>query len=90
MQAVDLWERSMDITQVTSVFGWMLLINVAFYTLAAGFIIFARDWTAKLEARITGIPEEAWPRLFMDYLSRYKIAIMVFNLAPYLALRIVM
>lgn len=79
----------MDMEQVTAVFGWMLLINLAVYTLAAVFIVFARDWTAKLEARITGVPEGEWPRLFIDYLSRYKVAIMVFNLAPYVALRIV-
>ncbi len=79
----------MDMEQVTAVFGWMLLINLAVYTLAAVFIVFARDWTARLEARITGVPEKEWPRLFIDYLSRYKVAIMVFNLAPYVALRIV-
>lgn len=80
----------MDITQITALFGWMLLINVVLYTFVAAFIIFARDWTANFEARITGIPAEEWPRLFVDYLSRYKIAIIVFNLVPYLALRIVM
>ena len=79
----------MDMTQITALFGWMLLINLGVYLLAAAFIVFGRDWTSRLEARITGVPDEEWPRLFMDYLSRYKIAIMMFNLAPYLALRIV-
>lgn len=58
-------------------------------SVAAMFIIFARDFAVGLEARITGVPEAEWPRLFMDYLSRSKIAIMVFNLAPWLALLIV-
>ncbi len=80
----------MDISQVTAVFGWMLVVNLGVYLLAAAFIVFARDWVSRLEARITGVPEEAWPQIFVDYLSRYKIAIMVFNLAPYVALRIVM
>ena len=44
----------MDMTQLTSLFGWMLVINMAVYTLAAGFIIFARDFTTRLEARVTG------------------------------------
>ncbi len=79
----------MDIETLTSLFGWMLVINTAIYTFAAAFIIFARDFTVKVEARITGVPEEAWPRLFMDYLSRYKIGICLFNLAPWLALVIV-
>lgn len=79
----------MDTNTLTALFGWMLAINLGVYALAAVFIVFARDWTARLEARITGVPEADWPRLFIDYLSRYKVAIMVFNLAPYLALRIV-
>ncbi|MEO9824313.1 MAG: DUF6868 family protein [Paracoccaceae bacterium] len=79
----------MDIGQVTAVFGWMLVINVVIYALAAVMIIFARGWVSNLEARITGIPAEEWPGIFVDYLSRYKIAILVFNLAPYFALRVV-
>lgn len=79
----------MDITQVTAVFGWMLVINLGFYALAAVFIIFAGDFAAKLEARITGVAAEKWPEIFMNYLGQYKIAILVFNLAPYLALRVV-
>ena len=79
----------MDIHQLTALFGWMLLINIVIYMVAAGVIVFARDWASRFEARVTGVPEEAWPRLFIDYLSRYKIAILVFNLAPYFALRIV-
>ncbi|NNE80126.1 MAG: hypothetical protein HKN18_07615 [Silicimonas sp.] len=79
----------MELSVVTAIFGWMLVINIVIYGLAAGFIVFARDWVSRLEARITGVPAEDWPRIFVDYLSHYKIAIMMFNLAPYLALRIV-
>ena len=79
----------MDMSQLTSLFGWMLVINVGVYALAAVFIIFARDFAANLEARITGVPAEKWPEIFVSYLSQYKIAILVFNFAPYVALRIV-
>jgi len=50
----------MDMSQLTSLFGWMLVINVGVYALAAVFIIFARDFAANLEARITGVPAEKW------------------------------
>ena len=79
----------MDMTQLTAVFGWMLVINLVIYTWAALWIIFARDWITKIQARIMGVPEEDWSRLYTDYLSHYKIVLIVFNLAPYLALRIV-
>jgi hypothetical protein len=78
-----------DLAQVTAVFGWMLVINLGVYLLAAAVIVFAGRWAARFEARITGVPVEDWPGIFVDYLSRYKIAIMVFNVAPYVALRIV-
>ena len=79
----------MGIDDVTAVFGWMLLINLAIYMFQAGFIVFARDWVTGLQARMTGVSEADWPRLYVDYLSRYKIVIIVFNLAPWLALLIV-
>ena len=79
----------MDINEMTAVFGWMLVINVAIYALSAVFIIFARDFAVKLQAQIPGVPAEDWPQILMDYLSRYKIAILVFNFVPWLALRIV-
>ena len=79
----------MEMAVLTAIFGWMLVINIVVYTLAAVVIIFARDFASNLEARITGIPAEKWPDIFINYLSHYKIAIMMFNLAPYMALRIV-
>lgn len=79
----------MEMAQATAIFGWMLVINIALYTLAAVFIIFARDWVSNLQARITGISAEEWPAHLIDYLGRYKIAIIMLNLAPYLALKIV-
>ena len=79
----------MELSLIKAIFGWMLVVNVGIYTLAAVFLIFARDWVSRFEARLTGVPAEDWPRIFVDYLSMYKIAILVFNLAPYVALVIV-
>ena len=79
----------MDMTEVTAIFGWMLVINLVIYTWSALWIIFARDFVTRMQARIMGVPEEEWPRLYTHYLSHYKLMLIVFNLAPYLALRIV-
>lgn len=79
----------MDIAQLTAFFGWMLVINIAIYAFSAAFIVFARDLVTTLQVRVTRVPAEEWPRLLMDYLSRYKLLVIVFNLVPYLALRLV-
>ena len=79
----------MELEQITAVFGWMTLINLIIYTLAAFVVIFARDWAVSLQARLTGLPESDWPAIHVDYLVRYKLMILILNLVPYLALRIV-
>jgi hypothetical protein len=43
----------------------------------------------RLHAKMFGLSEEDLSRAYFQYLAQYKIAIFVFNLAPYLALRIV-
>ena len=79
----------MGLSDLTAVFGWMLVINLVIYTWAALWIIFARDWVSNMQARIMGVRAEDWTGYYIDYLSRYKLMLIVFNLAPYLALRIV-
>jgi hypothetical protein len=79
----------MSVAEMTAVFGWMLVLNLGLYLISAGFLIFARDWVCRFEARMTGVPAEDWPKILVDYLGRYKLAILVLNLVPYLALRIV-
>ncbi len=79
----------MSIEELTALFGWMTLINMVIYAWAAVFIVFAREWVSRLQARIMGVPAEAWPGYYVDYLSRYKLMIIVFNFAPWLAMLIV-
>ena len=43
----------------------------------------------RLHGRMLGLSEDDLSRAYFQYLAQYKIAVFVFNLAPYLALRIV-
>lgn len=79
----------MSMLDLTSVFGWMLGINLILYALTALAVMLARDRLARLHARLTGVPARDWPGYYVGFLSRYKLAILIFNLAPYLALRMV-
>ncbi|NRB01190.1 MAG: hypothetical protein HRU32_15505 [Rhodobacteraceae bacterium] len=78
----------MDITALTAVFGWMLVVNLVIYTITAGFVILARDWVIGIQSRTIGLPEEDWNQLYVDYLGRFKLYLIFFNIAPYLALRL--
>ena len=45
----------MDIAQLTTFFGWMLVINIVIYAVSAGFVVLARDFVTNLQVRVTGV-----------------------------------
>ena len=47
-----------------------------------------RDWASKVHAKMFQIDDASVRQVYFRYLAYYKIAILVFNLVPYVALRI--
>lgn len=79
----------MDLETLTAVFGWMTVLNLGIYTVTAVLILVARDRIVRVQSWIMGVPAADWPAYYVDYLSRYKLAIILLNLVPWLALTIV-
>lgn len=59
-----------------------MLIFAAVLTMAL------RDWMIDIHSSWYGIVKADLPNIYFRYLANYKIAFFVFNLVPYLALRI--
>jgi hypothetical protein len=59
------------------------------FLFAALAVILAGGPIKRLHAKMFGLSEENLSRAYFQFLAQYEIAIIVFNLAPYLALRIV-
>ncbi|MGI9416119.1 MAG: DUF6868 family protein [Hyphomicrobiales bacterium] len=78
----------MTLEQITSFLGWCTVINVAFLLFATAWLMLLRDWVAETHARMFSIPKEELRPIYIKYLAYFKIAVIVFNLTPYLALRI--
>lgn len=78
----------MDIGNLTAVFGWMTAINFALLACAALAMLAIRDFAARLHGRLFGIDTGDVNRAIYGWLGTYKVLIIVFNLVPYLALRI--
>lgn len=79
----------MDITTITHVFGWMTLLNTGLLIFATIMLWAMGGWAARIHGAMFVMAEIEVRSGYFDYLSRYKVLILVFNLAPYLALRIV-
>ncbi|MGI9436522.1 MAG: DUF6868 family protein [Geminicoccaceae bacterium] len=79
----------MTVEQLTGFFGWCSLINIIVIVVAAFGLMLTRDWVLKIHAGMFGVDEAELPSIYFKYLAYYKIAFFVFNLVPYLALRII-
>jgi len=69
--------------------GWCTVLNLGVLILAALALVVAGKPIKRLHARLFQLSEDDLSRAYFQYLAQYKIAILVFNLIPYLALRIV-
>ncbi|WP_372716876.1 DUF6868 family protein [Immundisolibacter sp.] len=77
-----------SIETLTTFLGWSTVINFGVLAVAAILLILMRGPISKLHARMFSLDEAELSRAYFQYLAQYKIAIFVFNLAPYIALKI--
>ncbi len=74
---------------LTSFFGWMALLNIAFLTLGTVMLLAFRDRAAGIHARLFGIGKDVVLRTMYSWLAAYKVATFALSIIPYLALRII-
>ncbi len=77
----------MTIETLTTVFGWMSVINIAFLLISTVLILALKDWATTLHARLFEIDPAAARLEWYRWLGNYKIFMLIFALVPYFALR---
>lgn len=78
----------MNIAELTHFLGWMTVINLAVFLLAFLVLTNSKKKMVKFHKKLFHVSEDVIERAYLRYLSLYKLFIWVFNLAPYIALRI--
>ncbi len=69
--------------------GWCVVINFGLLMWWLAMIIFARDWVHKMHGRWFRLTAEQFDLVHYAGMAFFKIAIFLFNVVPYVALRIV-
>ncbi|QBY04942.1 hypothetical protein E2K93_11355 [Thalassotalea sp. HSM 43] len=78
----------MDVQQLAEFFGWCTVINAIFLILAWLIMqVFAEPIKA-LHRRMFTLDDETLQCVYFKFFGYYKLAIYVFNLAPYIALKL--
>ena len=78
----------MSIESLTELLGWSFLINTFILLLTTAAVVSLREKVVKIHSRMFGVSEADLTKAYFHYLANYKLLILVLNLAPYLALKI--
>jgi len=70
------------------ILGWCSVVNIAMLFLSSILLTVMRGWIIKIHAKMSGVSEADLPSIYLQFLGSYKIFILMFNLVPYIALRI--
>jgi hypothetical protein len=79
----------MAIETITKFFMWCSIINVGLLVLWSLFFVFASDFVYRLQSRWFPIPRENYNVVIYVLIGLFKFLIIIFNLVPYIALRII-
>lgn len=77
-----------DLATLTTFFGWCTVLSLGMGILGAVSLMLFRDFVKAVHSTLFGVDEGELDALYFQYLGNYKIAVIVFNLIPYLALKI--
>jgi hypothetical protein len=73
---------------LTTVFGWMTVLNIAVLLFSTLMILIMQDWIAGIHGRMFQMERTDVKKAYFRYLANYKILIIVFCLMPWLALHL--
>ena len=76
--------------QLAAFLGWATLLNIAFLAYWSFMLLCCRNWIRKVHGRWVSLSEERFDEIHYQCMAIYKIGIFLFNLMPYLALRIIL
>ena len=79
----------MALEEIRAFFGWCTLINWAVLMVWWIMIGQAHDWVQRVHGKWFKISPERFDEIHYQTMAVYKMGTILFNLAPYLALRIV-
>ena len=69
--------------------GWCSVINIGFLIYWILALVFARDWVFLVHASAVEISKESFAEINYAMMGYFKLAVILFNVTPYLVLRFV-
>lgn len=78
---------SVDI--LTTFIGWCLVINAGVLVFSTIILVLMKGQISSIHSKLFGVNQEDLSSIYFQYLGNYKLVIIVFNLVPYIALKVI-
>jgi len=78
----------MNVSNLSEFLLWCLVVNYVILLWWFAIFIYAHDWLYRLHSRWFHISPKHFDAIHYACMAIYKVAILAFNLVPYIALRI--
>lgn len=73
---------------LTEFVGWCLVINTGLLIFTSVALLLFKSHIVKIHRALMAIDEEQLSIQYFSYLAKFKIMVIVFNLTPYIALKL--
>ncbi len=83
------YNSEMELVEIRAALGWCTIINSSFLLFWAAFFVFGRSFIHRVHGGMFEISAPTTNAIHYSGMAFFKILIFVFNLVPYLALRII-
>lgn len=77
-----------SIETITEFLGWCSVINMGLLILSSILTILIRKIAIRFHSKLFNVDEKYLSEAYFQYLGQYKIAILMLNIVPYVALKI--
>ena len=78
-----------NMNTLAAFFGWCAVINFVILAATTILLTFMKDMISGIHSKMTGLSHSDLSVVYFQYLANYKIAILVLNLVPYIALKLI-
>ena len=73
---------------ITTFLGWCTVINLGLYIFTAIMLTILKKPIKNLHSKLFGISAEKLDEVYFNYLGNFKLAIIILNIVPYVALKV--
>lgn len=78
----------MTLSQFTSFLGWAMVINFCFLFLTFFALTALKGVILPIHSSMFGMSIDELTRIYFQYLGQFKLLVIVFNVTPYISLKI--